>query len=94
MYHFLFLGVDNQDLLDAFTNAQINKQYESVKRYNGEMQKHYALTDVKEYFAEGTEAYFGTNDFYPFINAELKKHDPILYKLLEKVWEKVSVSDI
>ncbi len=35
-----------------------------------------------EYFAEGTEAYFYRNDFYPFVRAELKDHDPVLRDLL------------
>ena len=33
-----------------------------------------------------TEAYFGTNDFYPFVKAELKECDPRMYQLLEEVW--------
>jgi hypothetical protein len=39
-----------------------------------------------EYFAEATEAFFGTNDFYPFVRAELLQHDPELFKLLETLW--------
>lgn len=39
-----------------------------------------------EYFAEGTEAYFYRNDFYPFVRAELKEHDPVLHDLLEEIW--------
>ena len=30
-----------------------------------------------EYFAEASEAYFGTNDFFPFVRIELRRHDPI-----------------
>jgi dipeptidyl-peptidase-4 len=48
--------------------------------------KHYAATNHKEYFAEGTEAYFYHNDFYPFVRAELKQHDPTLHDALEKIW--------
>ena len=39
-----------------------------------------------EYFAESTEAFFGTNDFYPFVRAELKQHDPKMFDLLWKLW--------
>ena len=39
-----------------------------------------------EYFAEGTEAYFYRNDFYPFVRAELEQHDPVLHDLLEDIW--------
>ena len=48
--------------------------------------RHYALTNHKEYFAEGTEAYFYRNDFYPFVRAELKEHDPELHELLVEIW--------
>ena len=48
--------------------------------------KHYGLNNHKEYFAEATEAYLGVNDFYPFVRGELKKHDPRMYKIMEKVW--------
>ena len=46
--------------------------------------------NAKEYFAEASEAYFGTNDFYPFVRAELKKHDPEMFRLLEKLWHPVA----
>jgi hypothetical protein len=39
-----------------------------------------------EYFAESSEAYFGTNDFYPFVRAELKAHDPEMFKLVGELW--------
>ena len=45
-----------------------------------------AATNHKEYFAEGTEAYFYCNDFYSSLRAELKEHDPLLHKLLEDIW--------
>ena len=54
--------------------------------YTGQKVRHYALTDHKEYFAESTESYFGVNDFYPFVRAELKEHDPAMYALMEEIW--------
>ena len=39
-----------------------------------------------EYFAEASEAYFGTNDFYPYVRSELAEHDPALFELLGKFW--------
>ncbi|MGO9112581.1 MAG: hypothetical protein ACLP9L_25400 [Thermoguttaceae bacterium] len=33
----------------------------------GQHVRHYALTDHKEFFAEMSEAYFGMNDFFPFV---------------------------
>jgi hypothetical protein len=44
------------------------------------------MTNAMEYFAEATEAYFARNDFYPFDRDELKKHDPEMYALVEKLW--------
>jgi len=44
------------------------------------------LSNHKEYFAESTEAYLGVNDFYPFVRAELNRHDPRMYQLLRKIW--------
>ena len=44
------------------------------------------MTNPPEYFAESCEAYFGTNDFYPFVRAELQRHDPVMYELIERAW--------
>ena len=60
--------------------------YETVLLFNGKKVRHYGLRDHKEYFAEGTEAYFYHNDFYPFVRAELKEHDPALHELLVEIW--------
>ena len=60
--------------------------YENVLLYTGKKVKHYGLTNHKEYFAEGTEAFFYRNDFYPFVRAELKEHDPALHDVLARVW--------
>ena len=38
--------------------------------------RHYALTDHKEFFAEMSESYFGSNDFFPFNRAELMTAEP------------------
>jgi len=57
-----------------------------VLLYTGRKVRAYAANNDKEYFAEGTEAYFYRNDFYPFVRAELKEHDPVLHDLLEEIW--------
>jgi hypothetical protein len=41
-----------------------------------------------EYFAETTEAYFGCNDFHPFVKGELMKVDPGGFELMESIWIK------
>ena len=44
------------------------------------------MTNPQEYFAETTEAFFSRNDFFPFTREELRRHDPEMAKLLERVW--------
>jgi hypothetical protein len=87
-YHHQFLGgFDSPEILAAYRKATEAKTYESVLHINGRKQRAYALTNQMEYFAEATEAYFGTNDFFPFVRAELQKHDPAMFELLGKLWE-------
>ncbi len=86
-YHQRVLGEDFPALRRCFEQARARGQYEAVRHVNGRTVRHYALTNLKEYFAEGTEAFFGTNDFYPFVRAELRQHDPALAALLAEIWE-------
>ena len=85
-YHDQVLGFDHPKVLAAYDAAKKSGKYEKVLIWNGRVGRHYAMTNHKEYFAENTEAYFGTNDIYPFVKAELKKHDPVMYALLEELW--------
>jgi hypothetical protein len=86
-YHDRVLGFQHEGIREAYRDAQKSGAYESVLRISGAKERHYALTDPQEYFAEGTEAFLGTNDFYPFVRAELRQHDPKLYDLLEEIWK-------
>ena len=86
-YHDRVLRFDHPEIRKAYDNAKAEGRYESVLRISGVKERHYALTDPMEYFAEGTEAFLGTNDFYPFVRAELRQHDPTLYRLLEEIWK-------
>jgi hypothetical protein len=74
------------ELEQLFEAAQQSKRYDQVLHWDGGTTKHYALTDSKEYFAEGTEAWLGLNDIYPIVAAELKQCDPGLAAFLKKVW--------
>jgi hypothetical protein len=88
-YHDQVLGFEHPEIVQAYEDARERKRYENSLLYTGERVRHYGMTDPKEYFAEATEAYFGVNDFYPFVRAELHEHDPGMYQLLEKIWGKV-----
>jgi hypothetical protein len=85
-YHDQYLGFDNARIIEVYKKAKAAGIYEKVLLYNGKKVRHYGLRDHKEYFAEGTEAYFYRNDFYPFVRAELKEHDPELHDFLAEVW--------
>lgn len=87
-YHHQFLkgGFENREVLDAYRSAMKKELYHSVVYFNGSEKKAYATTNQQEYFAEASEAFLGTNDFYPFVRAELKKHDPKIEALLRTIW--------
>lgn len=85
-YHDQVLGFDDERVRKAYEEAKEAGTYEQVLHTSGRMVKHYALTDHKEYFAECTEAFLGTNDYFPFVAAELKRHDPGMYQLLTEIW--------
>lgn len=85
-YHDQFLGFDHPEVIEVFENAKNSKTYENVLLYTGQNVRHYGLNNHKEYFAEGTEAYFYRNDFFPFVRAELKQHDTDLHDLLKRLW--------
>ncbi len=87
-YHDQFLegGFECAELKAAHEAAAEGKAYEMVLHINGKKQKHYALNNPMEYFAEATEAYFGTNDFFPFVRSELAEHDPRMFELMGKLW--------
>jgi len=86
-YHHRVLGWDHVEVQAAYQEALKRKAYESVLGSDGKKRRHYAMNDAKEYFAESSEAYFGTNDFYPFVRPELLHHDPSMAALLQRLWE-------
>jgi hypothetical protein len=86
-YHDQVLGFDNEDVHAAFQAKVDSGDYEEVLHISGAPRRHYALTNDHEYFAEATEAWFGTNDFHPFVRAELIQVDPVGADLMERIWE-------
>lgn len=85
-YHFRVFGFDNPEIIRVWKVAAASGSYDSVLHIAGALKKHYALTNQQEYFAELTESFFGTNDFYPFVRPELKKHDAAGYELIRRFW--------
>lgn len=87
-YHDQVLGFDEPRIQAAWRRFKASGKYQKVLHISGQDMRHYGLTDPKEFFAEMTEAFFGTNDFYPFVRGELKKELPDVDKLLEEIWLK------
>ncbi len=80
------LSFDNPEIIEVFDAVKEQGIYEEVLLYTGKKVKHYGLSNHKEYFAESTEAYFGVNDFYPFVRGELREAEPEIHALLTSIW--------
>ncbi len=89
-YHDQVLGFDEPRIREAYESYKKSGRGDKTLLYTGNRVKHYALTNPMEFFAEMTEAYFGTNDFFPFNRAELKEAEPEIYALMKNVWESPS----
>lgn len=84
-------GFDNAAIKAAYDHAKAGGGYDKVERWHGNgkpntFERAYAMTNPMEYFAESTEAFFTRNDFFPFTREELRRHDPKMCALLERVW--------
>jgi len=77
---------DKYRLDEVYKNAMEKGIYDAVLCRYSLSTKHYGANNRGEYFAESSEAYFGANDFYPFVRAELKEYDPDMYSLLQNLW--------
>ena len=85
-YHDQVLGFDEARIRDVYTAYKQSGHGDKALLITGERVRHYGLTDHKEFFAEMTEAYFGTNDFFPFNRAELMTAEPAIYQLMSAIW--------
>lgn len=90
-YHDRILSFDNASVLNAYNNAIANRLYLDIP-YNdgfniGTQDEAYARNNKIEYFAELTEAYFGQNDYFPFLKTELETYDSVGFKMIEQAWE-------
>ncbi len=83
-------GFGNEAIKAAFSKAKERGLYEHVEQRFGDGRsakvRAYAMTSPMEYFAECSEAFFSTNDFFPFTREQLAKHDPEMFALLQVLW--------
>ena len=85
-FHDQVIGFEDKRIINAWKRFCESGKYMSVLTVSGKREKHYGLTDHKELFAEITETYFGSNDFYPFVAGELKQAEPELFELFVEIW--------
>lgn len=85
-FHDQVLDFDEPRVLAAYRKYKASGHGDATLFVAGRRVKHYALTDQKEFFAEMSEAYFGTNDFFPFVHGELKESEPEIHALLRDIW--------
>jgi len=79
-------GFGNKDISLTLQRAKQKKLYGPVLHINVKSRQAYAGTNPMEYFAESSEAFFGTNDFYPFVRSELKQYNPEMHDLVGRLW--------
>lgn len=88
-------GFGNEEIQAVFENAKTNGLYDRVEQRFGDGRsanvRAYAITSPMEYFAECSEAFFSTNDFFPFTREQLAEHDPEMFALLKKLWGEPTV---
>ena len=86
-WHHQYLPYGYLPLINAYQSAMSAALYDSVEYVYGQNLEAYATTNVREYFAELTEAWFWSNDYYPFIRSELLLHDPTGADVIESAWQ-------
>ncbi len=83
-------GFGNTELKAAHARAKSSGKYDKVERKDAQGRSHtdraYALVNPMEFFAESTEAFFTTNDFFPFNRTELHASDPETEQLIGRLW--------
>ncbi len=75
--HHQLIGFNHPQIQAAFQQAMERKLYDKTM---------YAATSEKEFFAELTCAYLDKLHYYPKTREDLKKHDPVTYKLMASIW--------
>ncbi len=78
-FHHFTVGDENVLVKNTYKQAMERKLYDPAL---------YVATNEHEYFAEITCAYLDRMEAFPRTRAELKKHDPKAFEMMEKLWGK------
>lgn len=94
-YYNEFLSAEQQSAVEKQYNSVVFSKYNLVYWSNGQKlirdKVPEAKTDAITYFAELSEAYFGTNNFYPFDIEELERFDKDGFELMKTIWGKIDI---
>ena len=85
-YHDQVLGFDELRIKTAWKKFRDSGKYNKVLTVRWGIHDNYAITNQMEFFAEMTETYFGSNDFYPFVAGELQQAEPEIFALMADIW--------
>lgn len=86
-WHHQVIGYNHQGVLTSFAATRDAGLLNEVLYVSGGTQKAYALNNEMEFFAEMSEAWWITNDMYPFVRGELLDGLPDVAKQMDAWWQ-------
>ncbi len=86
-WHHQVLGYDHEGILQDFAAVQAAGSLKKVLYVTGGEKPAYGLNNPQEFFAEMSEAWWSTNDFFPFVQAEVQADFPSTATLMTKCWQ-------
>ncbi|MCH2100970.1 MAG: hypothetical protein MK209_03505 [Planctomycetes bacterium] len=85
-WHDQVLGFHHPLIVETFEKVRDSGRLHRVLHVQGSERPAYAANNTAEFFAEMSEAWWFTNDFFPFVRAELKRDFPEVVGLMEASW--------
>jgi len=85
-WHHQVLGYGQEAIRASFAATKAAGTIDQVLYVTGGMQDAYALNNEQEFFAEMSEAWWWTNDMYPFVRSELAAALPEVGAQMEAWW--------
>ena len=85
-WHDQVLGFHDPFVTEVFEAVRDAGRLHRVLYRTGGERPAYAANNAAEFFAEMSEAWWATNDFYPFVRGEVKRDFPEVAELMEATW--------
>lgn len=86
-WHHQVLTYEHEGIKKAYQDTKSAGTLDTVTYVMGGEQVAYGLNNEMEFFAEMSEAWWSTNDMYPFVRGELMKDFPDIRPLMESSWK-------